>query len=117
MHHAALQLRINVVRVDRIARVDPDDDAVNFDFTSGVDRHLADACGPTAIAIDTGDASVYAFGQWFAPVSGLGHGLQNAFIAVGFFVVGQQRQAISQRVLSRRVCQFVKKAFADKRIL
>ena len=88
MHHAALQLGLDVVGVDRVAGVDADDDAVYAHLAFGVDRDLANTGCVTAVAIGLPNPAKNTCWQRFVPISGFCHCLQDAAISVGFFVVG-----------------------------
>ena len=89
MHHAALQLRLDVVGGHRVTRVNADHDTVNAYLTLGIDRDLANTGCVTAVAISLPNSTKDARGQRLVPIGCFGHGLQNATVAVGFFVVGQ----------------------------
>ena len=99
MHHAALQLGFDVVRIDRIARVNANHHAVDLDFTLVADRHLAHARGVAAITLGFGNAAEHPFGQGTTPIGGLGHGLQDGHIARR--LLAQIGQAKCQWVFAR----------------
>ena len=89
MYHAALQLRLDVVGVDRITRINADHDAVNAYLAFGVNRDLANTGCVTAVAISLPNAAKDARRQRLVPIGCFGHGLQDATVSVGLFIVGQ----------------------------
>ena len=115
MHHAALNLRLDVVGVDGITRVNAHDHAVNLDLAFGVDSDLTNASGVAAIAFGFSNAAENARRQRSTPVGGLGNGLQNAAVARGFGA--QHVQAKSQRVFAGGMRQLVDKTLAHVRVL
>ena len=85
MHHAALELGLDIVWIDGVAWINPHHNAVNFDLLLRIDGDFTNASRITAVAFGLGNSAKHALGQRSTVVGRFGNSQQNCFVFGTFF--------------------------------